>query len=192
MRRTLLPVLLVACAAWAVPACAQHYIQGGSPDFPHIRYADSLVSVNYRCTVRKLKMGNMTRPVYINGQPLGFCCRMCSWVWVTDPTKFLNEESIKFNCAVNPTRPAVMDSTHMAVINWEYYFFADQAAKEEFLKSPLKYMGKLTDPVSGKRFKPSRLSPKLVDGGRTYYFSSLFTYLSYRKSPKEYGFRRMD
>ena len=192
MKRVLLAVLIVASAAWAAPAQAQHYIQGGSPDFPHIRYADSLISLNSRCTVRKLKMGNMTRPVYVNGHPLGFCCRMCTWVWVTDPPKFLNEESLKVNCIVNPTRPAVIDSTHMAAINWEYYFFSDQAAKDAFLKSPLKYVGLLTDPVSGKRFRPGRLSPKLVDGGRTYYFSSLFTYLSYRKSPKEYTFRRMD
>lgn len=192
MRRVLLAILIAASASWACPARAQYYVRGGNPDFPQIRYADSLVSMNSRCTVRKLKMGNMTRPVYINGQPLGFCCRMCTWVWVTDPPKYLNEENMKFNCAVNKAVPAVIDSTHMAELNWEYYFFSDQAAKSAFLKNPLKYAGMLTDPVSGKRFKPGRLSPRYVDGGRTYYFSSLLTYLAYRKDPKEYGFRRMD
>ena len=192
MRRVLAAALLAIASAWALPASAQHYVQSEKPDFPRIEYTDSLISVNYRCTVRKLKMGNLTRPVYINGRPLGFCCRMCTWVWVTDPIKFLGEEGIKVNCIVNPARPALMDAQHMAAINWEYYFFSDDAAKAEFLKNPLKYVGKLTDPVNGKRFKPGRLSPHLEDGGRTYYFSSLLTYLAYRKDPKEYTFRRMD
>jgi hypothetical protein len=41
---------------------------------PRVRYYDSeLVSLNDRCAVRKIKLNPKMPPVYVNGQPIGFC-----------------------------------------------------------------------------------------------------------------------
>jgi hypothetical protein len=41
--------------------------------FPKIRFEDGLVSVNDRCPVTKRKLSVHFPPVYVNGQPIGFC-----------------------------------------------------------------------------------------------------------------------
>jgi len=42
--------------------------------FPHIRYFDTdKVSINDRCAVRKVKLNPKMPPVYVNGEPVGFC-----------------------------------------------------------------------------------------------------------------------
>lgn len=42
--------------------------------FPHIRYFDGAqVSINDRCPVRKTKLNPKMPPVYVNGEPVGFC-----------------------------------------------------------------------------------------------------------------------
>ena len=101
-------------------------------------------------------------------------------------------EGLKFNCIVNPSKPAVIDTTHMAIVNWEYYFFSDPAAKAAFMKNPLKYTGKLTDPVSRKRFTPRANSPWLFTEGRRYYFESEANRALYKKDPAPYSYRLMD
>ena len=52
---------------------AQRYLPTEDPEHPRVKYPDSLVSVNDRCAVRKIKLGNRVRPVYVNGLPIGFC-----------------------------------------------------------------------------------------------------------------------
>jgi len=42
-------------------------------EFPRIRFADGLVSANDRCPVTKRKLSVHFPPVYVNGQPIGFC-----------------------------------------------------------------------------------------------------------------------
>lgn len=42
-------------------------------EFPRIRYADGLVSVNDRCPVRQRKLNTKLPPIYVNGLPVGFC-----------------------------------------------------------------------------------------------------------------------
>ena len=62
-------------AALVVPLSvrSQRHMPTGDPSFPRIRYADSLLSVNDRCAVRKNKLNLKVRPVYVNRQPIGFC-----------------------------------------------------------------------------------------------------------------------
>lgn len=189
--------LLLALAAFllpglAPPAGAQRYVPSDDPYLPRVKYADGLVSINKRCTVRKILMTTTTRPVYINGRPLGFCCPMCSWTFVITPWRYLNEEHITVNCPVNKYKPAVIDRQHMSWVNWELYFFSDLDAKARFDKDPLKYCGKLTDPVTGKRFQPRFWSPKIEARDRTYYFSSNGTKKKYLENPRAYSFRRID
>jgi len=41
---------------------------------PRIRYFEgSQVSLNDRCAVRKVRLNDKMSPVYVNGQPVGFC-----------------------------------------------------------------------------------------------------------------------
>ena len=76
-------------AAWALPAVllgavlaaglggrpgsAQIYVPTADLEHPKIRYADSLLSLNDRCPVRTGKLSTTYKPVYVNGQPIGFC-----------------------------------------------------------------------------------------------------------------------
>ena len=49
------------------------YVPGTEDAFPRIRYSDSLVSLNDRCPVRHAKLNLKLDPIYVNGQPIGFC-----------------------------------------------------------------------------------------------------------------------
>jgi hypothetical protein len=76
LRRALLAFATLAALA-ALPAqraaYAQRYVPGEHPDFPKIKYTDSLVSVNDRCIVKQSKLNLKVRPVYVNWRPIGFC-----------------------------------------------------------------------------------------------------------------------
>jgi hypothetical protein len=52
---------------------AQTYVPTADLEHPKIRYADSLLSLNDRCPVRTGKLSTTYKPVYVNGQPIGFC-----------------------------------------------------------------------------------------------------------------------
>ena len=41
--------------------------------FPYLRFADGQISLNNRCPVRKVKLNRRMPPLYVNGQPIGFC-----------------------------------------------------------------------------------------------------------------------
>ena len=77
-RRPLLAAVLLALAAaaaltWPQNGSAQRYVPTQDPEHPLLKYADSLTSLNDRCAVRKAKLNPKVRPVYVNGQPIGFC-----------------------------------------------------------------------------------------------------------------------
>ncbi|HTM58055.1 MAG TPA: hypothetical protein VL123_06540 [Candidatus Udaeobacter sp.] len=64
---------LLLAAAHAAPAGAQRYVPTSDPQFPRLRYADSLNSVNDRCVVTRHRLNPMIAPIYVNGEPVGFC-----------------------------------------------------------------------------------------------------------------------
>ena len=73
-----LRALAVACVlalAFPVtrPAQAQRYVPGEFKEFPRVKFADSLESVNDRCIVSGQKLNPEIRPVYVNWRPIGFC-----------------------------------------------------------------------------------------------------------------------
>jgi hypothetical protein len=41
--------------------------------FYHLKYADSLSSVNDRCVVTHNRLNPAMHPLYVNGSPVGFC-----------------------------------------------------------------------------------------------------------------------
>jgi hypothetical protein len=49
------------------------YVSPGD-SLPRLRYfEDNQVSLNDRCAVRKVRLNPKMSPVYVNGQPIGFC-----------------------------------------------------------------------------------------------------------------------
>ena len=56
-----------------VPPIAEPAFVDIAAEFPRIRFADGSISVNDRCPVTKRKLSPYFPPVYVNGQPIGFC-----------------------------------------------------------------------------------------------------------------------
>ena len=72
----LLVALAVACGgrpAELVPPIGTAVVLDPEAPFPKIRFADGMVSANDRCPVTKRKLSILFPPVYVNGQPIGFC-----------------------------------------------------------------------------------------------------------------------
>ena len=44
-----------------------------SADLSPLQFEDGTVSLNDRCPVRKVKLNTRLRPMFVNGQPIGFC-----------------------------------------------------------------------------------------------------------------------
>jgi hypothetical protein len=78
----LLACLLVMCL-WG---CSKKKEQGSSIEallpaaytdttleFPHLTFTNGMSSLNDRCPVRKAKLNTKLAPLFVNGQPLGFC-----------------------------------------------------------------------------------------------------------------------
>ncbi len=67
----------------ALGACSKKTDSGGKKvgefvqeqdSFPRVRYFDSnRMSLNDRCAVRHTRLNPEVPPVYVNGQPIGFC-----------------------------------------------------------------------------------------------------------------------
>ena len=107
--------------------------------------------------------------------------------FVQGPDQYLNELGITLSCAVDPSRPAVIDASHRALVNYEAYYFADDAAMKSFIAEPYRYTGKVTDPVSMARFVPTAESPSRSFGGRLFYFSSSETAATFDTDQVKYG-----
>jgi len=106
---------------------------------------------------------------------------------VEDPDQYFLGQNLLFNCAVNTTAPAVLDTAHRSYLNYEIYYFSDEAARERFAANPAKYCGILTDPITRQRFKPVESSPNLVHDGRPYYFLSDSTKTVFSAMPDMYA-----
>ena len=46
---------------------------GENDSFPELRYSSGTVTLNDRCPVRRSKLNPDLRPLFVNGQPVGFC-----------------------------------------------------------------------------------------------------------------------
>ena len=103
------------------------------------------------------------------------------------PEKYLNELGVTIPCAVNPSRKAVLDSAHRAFVNYEAYYFCDEANMAKFIAEPYRFTGKVTDPVTRERFVPSASSPKRSYGGRLFYFISDETLATFDANQMRYG-----
>ena len=103
------------------------------------------------------------------------------------PEKYLNELGVTIPCAVNPSRPAMLDSAHRAFVNYEAYYFCDDTSMNAFVAQPYRYTGKVTDPVTRERFVPTASSPKRSYGGRLFYFISAETASVFDANQTKFG-----
>jgi YHS domain-containing protein len=181
-------VLLAALVSSA--ALAQRFVPGENPQFPKIKYADSLVSLNDRCIVQRSKLNLKIRPAYVNWRPIGFCCKGCPEMFMLQPEKFLKQHKVDIRCVVNQGRNANPDAKRRAYVNREIYFLSTPYALTLFKKNTLKYCGWVTDPVSGVRFRPTASSPRMTYEGVPFYFSTHSTRMQFEARPDSFGERK--
>jgi YHS domain-containing protein len=190
---------------WTVAACAvaiagaallhpqargQQYVPTDPPEHPRLAYGDSLVSLNDRCPVRLAKLNATYRPVYINGQPVSFCCMPCPGVFVQDPERYLKALQIVPPSLFQKGKKAALDSSLRHRIGFEIYYFSNRAELDRFKKDPLRYCGELTDPVTMARFRPTASSPRTVYADRAYYFASETSQAEFLTRPEQHKDRR--
>lgn len=181
---------LAVAALSGAPGDAQRYVPQADKAHPRLKFADSLLSINDRCAVREGALSTTIRPVYVNRQPVAFCCTGCPPVFVQMPEPYLARMKARFDDPVHAGRPARIAAGLRYHVNWEIFYFADRRSLAEFRKNPLEYCGKLTDPVAGVRFQPGPKSPKLIHAGRPYYFLNETTRDRFLADPREYAMRK--
>ncbi|MEO6462810.1 MAG: hypothetical protein ABIP29_07020 [Candidatus Eisenbacteria bacterium] len=186
----MLGLALAAAALAPREGSAQRMVPTGDKAHYRIKYADSLVSINDRCAVKGTSLATDIRPVYVNKQPVGFCCTTCPPVFVQGPEPYLDRMKARFADPVEAKRPARIAAGLRYHVNWEIYYFADRRTMDEFRKHVTRHCGTLTDPVSGARFRPTPRSPMVRHGGRPYYFTSDATRARFQAAPLDFAMRK--
>lgn len=171
-------------------AAAQRFVPQKDKLFSKVKYEDSLVSLNDRCAVKKNPLSSHVRPVYVNHEPVGFCCTGCPIVFSRDPERYLKDFKVELADPVEPDHKAVLDSTTRTYLGQDVFFFADEGSRKKFLKHPLKFCGIIGDPVSNARFQPTKESPHTEYQGRQYYFQSDSTLHAFQIAPDRFWSRR--
>jgi len=103
---------------------------------------------------------------------------------VQDPQIQLQELRLAIPDALDPKKPAVLDAAHRSFVNYETFFFADEADKRRFDADPSGSCGILTDPVTKERFRPGSASPRTTFGGRAYFFLNEANKAAFEKNPE--------
>ena len=173
-------------------ASAQVVVPTKDPERPRIRYADSLVSLNDACIVRGGTLNPAFRAEYVNGQPIGFCCRTCPGVFAQDPEPYLRNQKIEVACMVYTKRKARIDTSLRRRIGHDLFYFSTAQAMRVFDRDPLKYVKALSDPVTEDRFKVTHASPHETYRDRVYYFASDANRVIFDIDREKYRDRRAD
>ena len=107
-----------------------------------------------------------------------------------DPERYLKERKVRPPSIFPNGKKPLIDSSLREKVNFEIYYFATAAEKEKFHKNPLLYCGKLTDPITMARFRPTASSPKFQYQGRLYYFTADSTLARFVANPLLHQDRR--
>ena len=108
-------------------------------------------------------------------------------VFVQDPHVQLQELGIAIPDAVDPGRSAVLDPAHRSFVDYETFFFADDADKRRFDADPTASCGILTDPVTKQRFRPGSDAPRGEFAGRAYAFYNADNKATFDKTPEAFA-----
>lgn len=76
-------------------------------------------------------------------------------------------------------------------MNGEVYRFSSEATLQRFVHAPMLWCGVVRDPVSGRRFLPSRRSPTAYWIGGPYYFESEDNKARFVEDPHKYEVIRL-
>ena len=106
------------------------------------------------------------------------------------PEPFLKTLKIGVPCLVRNGHPAIVDSIMRIFVGHDVFYFSGNKELQLFRKDPLRYCQRLTDPVTLKRFAPSRKSPRLEWMGRPYYFASDSTRATFASMPDSFAIRK--
>jgi len=93
-------------------------------------------------------------------------------------------------CVVRKGHAAIVDSTMRTFVGHDVFYFSGTGERDRFRKDPLRYCRRLTDPVTLRRFAPSRKSPYFEWKGRPYYFSSAATRATFASMPDSFAIRK--
>jgi YHS domain-containing protein len=111
---------------------------------------------------------------------------------VQDPQIQLKELGLPIPDPIDPSKSAVLDPEHRSYVNYETFFFADEADRRRFEADPTASCGILTDPVSKERFRPGSGSPRGTFNGRPYYFVSEANKAAFEKNPEAFALPNYD
>lgn len=89
-----------------------------------------------------------------------------------DPSPFLEQLGVTVASVDDPAQDARIDDDHLARVNYDMYYFADEKARIAFRQDPRSRCGAVTDPVSKQRFRPGSRSPREEFAGRPWFFVS--------------------
>lgn len=167
------------------------YVVTDPPGRERIMYADSSISLNTVCPVRRARVDPNRAPLYVNGQAIAFCCTPCPNIFAQNPERYLREMKLSLRCPVHPARRAIFDSSLRVKLNHDIFFFSSQSAMKQFRKDPLRYVSMLTDPVTRVRFHPTTSSPRVTFRGRDYYFAADSTLVRFQATPEKFYERLM-
>jgi YHS domain-containing protein len=106
---------------------------------------------------------------------------------VQDPQIQLQELGLTVPDAIDRRRNAILDPAHRSFVNFETFFFADEADKRRFDADPTASCGILTDPVTKQRFRPGSESPRAAYSGRAYIFFDAASKEAFEKSPETFA-----
>lgn len=162
------------------------YVVGDPLGHERVMFADSSISLNTLCPVRKARVDPARDPVYVNGKAIAFCCHPCPSVFSHDPERYLRQMKVSLRCPVNHARRAILDSSLRTKINQDIFFFSSASALKRFQEDPLRYCDKLTDPVTRIRFRPSSASPHVTFRGRMYFFAADSTLVRFQAQPERF------
>ena len=82
------------------------------------------------------------------------------------------------------------DSSLRVFVGHDIFYFADAASRARFLREPLRYCRRLTDPVTLRRFRPTPRSPHLEYLRRPYWFAADSTFRVFQATPDSFAVRR--
>lgn len=152
-----------------------------------LRFLDTnLISINTRCPVKGTRLSPKVPPVYVNGQPVAFCCAPCPDSFRRTPEVYLRQMNADFKCVVHSADAAVLDPGHRAMVNDGIFYFSSPEALRAFVTEPWRYTGSVSDPVSGTRFQPDSQSPRRSFGGRLFFFQSAENASAFDADPRAY------
>lgn len=107
-----------------------------------------------------------------------------------DPEPYLRNLGIEVPCVVFSDRKARIDTSLRRRLGHDLFYFSTAQAMNLFDRNPLKYVRRLSDPVTSARFSVTRNSRNAEYRGRRYFFIADSTKVRFLAEPERWRERR--